>query len=72
MEELLDDIKLHMDLDSAKPIHVEYWEALMVVCRWELDRAMCGGERGLHYSIEEEVRELLQGMNYVELKGIDY
>jgi hypothetical protein len=46
MEELLDDMKLHMDLDRATPTHVEYWEALMVVCRWEMDRAMCGEERG--------------------------
>ncbi|GKV10194.1 hypothetical protein SLEP1_g21599 [Rubroshorea leprosula] len=54
MEELRDDIKMHLDLDRATPTHVEYWEALMVVCNWELaearkkdalDRARVRGER---------------------------
>jgi hypothetical protein len=26
MEELRDDIKMHLDLDRATPTHVEYWE----------------------------------------------
>ncbi|GLT58965.1 hypothetical protein SLA2020_318180 [Shorea laevis] len=54
MEELRDDIKMHLDLDRATPTHVEYWEALMVVCNWELaearkkdalDRARVRGEK---------------------------
>ena len=28
MEELRDDIKMHLDLDRATPTHVEYWEVL--------------------------------------------
>ncbi|KAE8098428.1 hypothetical protein FH972_016494 [Carpinus fangiana] len=39
MEELRDDIKMHLDLDRATPTHVEYWEALLVVCDWELTEA---------------------------------
>ncbi|KAI4300384.1 hypothetical protein L6164_033770 [Bauhinia variegata] len=39
MEELRDDIKMHLDLDRATPTHVEYWEALLVVCDWELAEA---------------------------------
>ncbi|KAL9429273.1 hypothetical protein AB3S75_031146 [Citrus x aurantiifolia] len=39
MEELHDDIKMYLDLDRATPTHVEYWEALMVVCDWELAEA---------------------------------
>ncbi|KAF3959919.1 hypothetical protein CMV_015320 [Castanea mollissima] len=89
MEELRDDIKMHLDLDRATPTHVEYWEALMVVCDWELaearkkdalDRARVRGEeppaellaeeRGLHSSIETDVRNLLQGKTYVELEGM--
>jgi len=26
MEELRDDIKMHLDFDRATPTHVEYWE----------------------------------------------
>ncbi|XP_010243025.1 PREDICTED: cactin [Nelumbo nucifera] len=39
MEELHDDIKMHLDLDRATPTHIEFWEALMVVCDWELAEA---------------------------------
>ncbi|KAL9264057.1 Splicing factor Cactin-like protein [Drosera capensis] len=89
MEELRDDIKLHLDLDRATPTHVEYWEALLVVCDWELnevrrkdalDRARVRGEqpradllaeeRGLHSSIESDVRNYLDGKTYKELVGI--
>ncbi|XP_021770511.1 cactin-like [Chenopodium quinoa] len=86
IEELHDDIKLHLGLDRETPTHVEYWEALMVVCEWELgearrkdviDRARVRGEqppaellaeeRGLHSSIETDVRNFLEGKSYKEL-----
>lgn len=86
MEELQEDIKMHLELDRATPTHIEFWEDLMVVCDWEiaearkrdaLDRARVRGEqpptellaeeRGLHASIDEEVRSLLQGKTYNEL-----
>ncbi|KAF5737506.1 cactin isoform X2 [Tripterygium wilfordii] len=89
MEELRDDIKMHLDLDRATPTHIEYWEALMVVCDWELaearkkdalDRARIRGEappaellaeeRGLHSSIEADVRNLLQGKSHSELEAL--
>ncbi|KAL2323161.1 hypothetical protein Fmac_027540 [Flemingia macrophylla] len=88
MEELRDDIKMYLDLDRATPTHVEYWEALLLVCDWELaearkkdaiDRARVRGEeppaellaqeRGLHYSVEPEVKRLLQGKTYAELEA---
>ncbi|XXG60216.1 hypothetical protein AAC387_Pa04g2179 [Persea americana] len=89
MEELHDDIKMHLDLDRATPTHVEFWEALMVVCEWELaearkkdalDRARVRGEqppadvlaeeRGLHSSIEADVKSLLQGKTHNELEAL--
>lgn len=89
MEELREDIKMHLDLDRATPTHIEYWEALLVVCDWELaearkkdalDRARVRGEqppaellaeeRGLHSSIETDVKNLLQGKSYVELEAL--
>ncbi|XP_023005736.1 cactin isoform X2 [Cucurbita maxima] len=89
MEDLRDDIKMHLDLDRATPTHIEYWEALLVVCDWELaearkkdalDRARVRGEeppaellaeeRGLHSSIETDVRNLLEGKTYGELEAL--
>ncbi|KAF9596740.1 hypothetical protein IFM89_012939 [Coptis chinensis] len=87
MEELRDDIKMHLDLDRATQTHTDFWEALMVVCDWELaearkkdalDRARVRGEappaellaeqRGLHSSIEAEVKKELHGKTYKELE----
>ncbi|KAI9083587.1 hypothetical protein K1719_034529 [Acacia pycnantha] len=89
MEELRDDIKMHLDLDRETPTHVEYWESLLVVCDWELaearkkdalDRARVRGEpppaellaeeRGLHASVEADVKNLLQGKTCVELEAM--
>ncbi|XVF33603.1 hypothetical protein REPUB_Repub17cG0182400 [Reevesia pubescens] len=89
MEELRDDIKMHLDLDRATPTHIVYWEALMVVCDWELaearkkdalDRARVRGEeppaellaeeRGLHSSIEADVKNLLEGKTQHELEAL--
>ncbi|MCL7046526.1 hypothetical protein MKW94_007657 [Papaver nudicaule] len=39
MEELRQDIVMHLDFDRATPRHVDYWEALLVVCDWELAKA---------------------------------
>ncbi|PIA54878.1 hypothetical protein AQUCO_00901050v1 [Aquilegia coerulea] len=85
LEELLDGIKMH--LDRATPTHKAFWEALRVVCEWELaeshkkdalDRARVRGEdppaeylaeqRGLHSSIEADVKNLLQGKTHKELE----
>ncbi|OIW11319.1 hypothetical protein TanjilG_20468 [Lupinus angustifolius] len=89
MDELRDDIKMHLDLDRATPTHVEYWEALLVVGDWELaearkkdalDRARVRGEeppsellaeeRGLHSSVESDVKDLLQGKTHAELEAL--
>ncbi|KAI4341321.1 hypothetical protein MLD38_026056 [Melastoma candidum] len=89
MEELRDDIKMHLDLDTETPTHVEYWRALLVVGDWELaearrkdalDRARVRGEeppaellteeRGMHSSIETDVREYLQKKTCKELDDI--
>ncbi|CAI8614734.1 unnamed protein product [Vicia faba] len=89
MSELRDDIKMHLDLDRATPTHVEYWEALLVVCDWELaesqkkdaiDRARVRGEeppaellaeqRGLHSSVEPDVKDLLHGKSHTELEAL--
>ncbi|CAN8314624.1 unnamed protein product [Cochlearia groenlandica] len=39
MEELRDDIKMYLDSDRATPTRVQYWEALLIVCDWELAEA---------------------------------
>ncbi|KAK4377602.1 hypothetical protein RND71_003898 [Anisodus tanguticus] len=89
MEELHEDIKVHIDLDRETPLHIQYWEALLVVCNWELgearkreamDKARVRGEelppelvveeRGLHSSIETDVKSLLQGKGYGELEAL--
>ncbi|VVB02391.1 unnamed protein product [Arabis nemorensis] len=68
MEELRDDIKTYLDFDRT---HVKYWEALIVVCDWELAEARkvrgTEEERGLHASVEADVRKLLDGKTYTEL-----
>ena len=72
MEKLNDDIKMYMDFDTT---NVKYWEALKVVCNWELDdrnRVLLGGqEMGLHSSIEQDVMRLLQGKTYSELEALE-
>ncbi|KAI3855567.1 hypothetical protein MKX03_006605 [Papaver bracteatum] len=87
IEDLRMDIKMHLDLDRATPTHIEYWDALLVVCDWELAegrkrdalaRARVRGnqpppellaeERGIHSSIEEDVKILLHGKTYKELQ----
>ncbi|KAJ8753974.1 hypothetical protein K2173_001872 [Erythroxylum novogranatense] len=89
MEELRDDIKLHLDMDRKTQTYVDYWEALLVVANWELaearkkdavDRAKVRGEqlpaellaeeRGLHSSIETDVRDLLEGKSSSELDAL--
>lgn len=30
MEELQDDIKMHLDLDRESPVHVQYWEVIVL------------------------------------------
>ncbi|KAI3746280.1 hypothetical protein L6452_08706 [Arctium lappa] len=89
MEELHEDIKMHLEMDTGTPTHIQYWEALLVVCDWELaeackkdtlDRARVRGEqppvellaeeRGLHSSIEADVRNLLDGKSFVALETL--
>lgn len=91
MEELHDDIKMHLDMDRATQTHIGYWEALMVICDWELaearkrdalDRARVRGEeppdevlaeeRGLHSSIETDVKDLLEGKTFNELESMQH
>ncbi|PKA54344.1 hypothetical protein AXF42_Ash000177 [Apostasia shenzhenica] len=87
MEELRDDIKMYLDMDRSTETRVKFWEALMLVCNWELaearkkdalDRARVRGEeppaeilaeeRGLHSSIEIDVKRLLDGKSFAELE----
>ncbi|KAF6161189.1 hypothetical protein GIB67_007830 [Kingdonia uniflora] len=82
MEELRDDIKMHMDLVRATPVHIEFCEALLVISDWELSEAhktvvldqvrVCEEEppaaaRGVHVSIELDVHNLLKKQTYDEL-----
>ncbi|KAK1390067.1 hypothetical protein POM88_018245 [Heracleum sosnowskyi] len=82
MEELRKDIVMHLDLDSATPTRIRYWEALQVVFDWELAEArkredldkdrVCrdqpSEDRGLDSSIEADVKNLLQGKSLSKLE----
>ncbi|KAG7573870.1 Cactin C-terminal [Arabidopsis suecica] len=88
MEELHNDIKMYLDWDRATPTRVQYWEALIVLCEWELaearkrdalDRArvreeefLAAQERGLHAGVEADVRELLDGKTHPELVQLQF
>ncbi|KAH9735289.1 Cactin [Citrus sinensis] len=61
MEELRDDIKMYLDLDRATPTHVEGEEPLA---------ELIAEERGLHSSIEADVRNLLEGKTHKELEAL--
>ncbi|XP_074294011.1 splicing factor Cactin-like [Silene latifolia] len=76
IEELREDIKLYLNLDRQTPTHTAYWEAMLVVCEWELgearskdvmDRTGFRAERGLHLNIETDVRNFLEGMSHDDL-----
>ncbi|CAN0896703.1 CTN [Linum grandiflorum] len=76
MEELRDDIKMHLEMERTRQSDVDYWDALLVVCDWELsearslDRARVRGEEPpaeLNADIEVEVRRVLEGKTSHEL-----
>ncbi|KAL1190733.1 Splicing factor Cactin [Cardamine amara subsp. amara] len=78
LEELHNDIKIYLDFDRETQTHVQYWEALNVICDWELAEArkrdaldqlqlLAAQERGLHASVEADVRNCLDGKTHEEL-----
>ncbi|EFJ19424.1 hypothetical protein SELMODRAFT_177683 [Selaginella moellendorffii] len=40
MEDLRDDIRMHLELDRTTQTHIDFWEAMMVVCDWELAESL--------------------------------
>ncbi|CAE6033592.1 unnamed protein product [Arabidopsis arenosa] len=88
MEELHNDIKMYLDWDRATPTRVQYWEALIVLCEWELaegrkrdaldparvreEEFLAAQERGLHAGVEADVRELLDGKTHAELVQLQF
>lgn len=71
LEELRDEITKHLDLDRETANHVEYWEALKVVCEHELVETQ--KKDALEHSsieVEADVRNILEGKTYEELKVI--
>ncbi|KAL2896645.1 Cactin [Bienertia sinuspersici] len=81
IEELRGEIELRLEClyrisdDNHYIHHVKFWEALMVVCDWELGerrRQKEAGYGGLHPSIESDVRNFLQGIqSYDELIALE-
>lgn len=67
LEELHDDI---MSMSGSD--HAEYWEALRVVCEWELNSAdlLVLGKTGVHSSIEPGVKNFFDGKNHRELVAL--
>ncbi|RZC73499.1 hypothetical protein C5167_048980 [Papaver somniferum] len=59
MEELRDDIATVLDMDRVTPRHIAYWDALLV---------LLAEQRGLHPSIEGDVKNFLHGKTYQELE----
>jgi hypothetical protein len=64
MEELRQNIKMHLELDRATQTHIQFWESMMVVCDWEiaqtrkrdaLDRARLRGEEPPHELLAEDL-----------------
>ncbi|CAH8264984.1 unnamed protein product [Arabidopsis lyrata] len=79
MEDLHNDIKMYLDWDRETPTRVQYWEALSVLCDWELAKArrrdeelLAAQERGLHAGVEADVRELLDGKTHAELVQLQF
>ncbi|OIT30389.1 cactin [Nicotiana attenuata] len=85
MEELQEDIKLRLDMDRTTKTRVRYWETLYIVCNWELAEArkrdaivrtqvrgeeLPPEERGLHSSIEGDVKAYLEGKSYDESEAM--
>lgn len=63
-EQLYEQIKLLIELDT--PTHKRYWEALLVICECQQKEQ----PRGLHSSIEVDVKNLLQSKTYLELEEL--
>lgn len=70
LEELRDEITKHLDLDGETPNHVEYWEALKVVCEHELVEAQKDALEHSRIEVEADVRNFLEGKTHEELKVI--
>eukprot|EP00850_Spirogloea_muscicola_P014477 SM000104S09347 [mRNA] locus=s104:256169:264320:+ [translate_table: standard] len=90
MGELMEDIRMHLELDRSTPIHIEFWESMLKICEYEiaeatkrdvLDRARVRGEeplaeylaeeRGLHASVDEDVKSMLLGKTSPELSDLE-
>ncbi|KAI3837836.1 hypothetical protein MKX03_029183 [Papaver bracteatum] len=67
MEELRDDIATLLDMDSETPRHIAYWDALLVVCDWELAEAR-KSDALYELCIEGDVKNFLHGRTCEELE----
>jgi len=77
IESLKKDIKMHLELDS----HIDFWQALMVVCDDELEKARkkekeakgqtmedtLHRESGIHKNIEEDINDMFKGKSFAQL-----
>lgn len=86
MEELRQDIKMHLELDRSTNTHVKFWESMMIVCDWEisqtqkkdaLDKARLRGEDPPQelqelglHGVDDEVDHMLQGLSVAELDDL--
>ncbi|KAK2988769.1 hypothetical protein RJ640_025928 [Escallonia rubra] len=72
LEELLEEINLHREVTQMP---VQFWEALQVVCTWELaltQKKLVGDqERSLHSSVVTVVENFLERKSYKELEELN-
>ena len=74
MTELRDSIEHYASLGD----HVEYWQALLVVCDDEVDKAKDepgkaarGGDHGIHNAVTDQVNTMFDGKSAAELADLD-
>jgi hypothetical protein len=80
LTELLEDIRTYQDLEGEGS-NREFWKALEVVCRSEIDSASSSsssssgagsGDTGVHSSVMEELTSTFAGKSSEELEGVRF
>ncbi|KAK7267411.1 hypothetical protein RIF29_20085 [Crotalaria pallida] len=67
LDQLQDEIRLLLDFDRA---NAEYWDALLVVCSWELAQARKQDNARVRPEEFAEEKKLLQGKTRAELEAL--
>ncbi|KAL8106114.1 hypothetical protein AgCh_029787 [Apium graveolens] len=86
MENLREDVKVYLDLGRATASRKRYWEALLVVCDWEIDKArkkealdrarVRGDISSAEFLLEDskteaDIKFVLEGGSYSEIEVLE-